>query len=52
MDLNILGLTYFRIVKQTALALFSFNIKIINLTFPIKICINFDTQIFYTFCGI
>ena len=50
MDLNISGLTYFPILKRRALALFSLTKRL--LTLPIKIFINFDSQLFYTFCGI
>ena len=43
MDLNILGLTYFLILKRRALALFSLMER--SLMFPSKLSINFYTGI-------
>ena len=53
MDLNILEVfNIFSYFKKERNASIQLNRKIINLTLPMKICINFDFQVFDTSCGI
>ena len=50
MDLNILRLTYFLILKRRALALFTLMERsLTNGILPTKVCINFYTYVFNTF---